>query len=179
MVVKDCFECYGMGKVKVGEKECFVCEGWGYVLVDFKIGDKFKGYRNLDYFGVEDEVDEIFCFECYGKGIVLVYDICLICGGIGKVLVCDICGKIKGFWELGMEIMWVCFDCLRKYKVVYIFDKICDYEDVEVGSLYKGMIDRVECFGVFVKFNLYVMGFIKRKDFFGGREYKFGDEIVV
>ncbi len=29
MVVKDCPECHGTGKVKVGEKECPVCEGWG------------------------------------------------------------------------------------------------------------------------------------------------------
>lgn len=68
MVVKDCPECHGTGKVKVGEKECPVCEGWGgYVPADFKIGDKLKGYRNLDHLGVEDEVDEIPCLSAMGR----------------------------------------------------------------------------------------------------------------
>lgn len=84
MVVKDCPECHGTGKVKVGEKECPVCEGWGYVPADFKIGDKLKGYRNLDHLGVEDEVDEIPCPECHGKGTVPVYDTCPTCGELGK-----------------------------------------------------------------------------------------------
>ncbi|ASJ05750.1 DHH family phosphoesterase [Thermococcus barossii] len=179
MVVKDCPECHGTGKVKVGEKECPVCEGWGYVPADFKIGDKLKGYRNLDYIGVEDEVDEIPCPECHGKGVVPVYDTCPTCGGTGRVLACDICGRVKEPWEPGMETTWVCPDCMRKYKVVYVLDKTCDIEDIEVGNVYKGTIDRVERFGVFVRLNPHVRGLIRRKDLLGGREYRPGDEILA
>lgn len=179
MVVKECPECHGTGKIKSGEKECEVCNGWGYVPADFKLGDKLKGYRNLDYFGVEEEVDEIPCPECHGKGVVPVYDTCPTCGGTGRVLACDICGRIKESWEPGMETSWVCSECERKYKVVYILDKTCDYEDVEVGKVYKGAIDRVERFGVFVSLNPHVTGLIKKKDLLGRREYKPGEEILV
>lgn len=179
MAVKDCPECHGSGKIKNGEKECEVCNGWGYVSADFKLEDKLKGYRNLDYFGVEDEVDEIPCPECHGKGTVPVYDTCPTCGGTGRVLVCDICGKVKEPWEPGMETSWVCSECERKYKVVYVLDKTCDYEDVEIGKVYKGVIDRVERFGVFVRLNPHVVGLIKRKDLLGKREYTPGEEILV
>ncbi|KPU62800.1 multidrug transporter [Thermococcus sp. EP1] len=179
MVVKDCPECYGSGKVKSGEKECEICNGWGYVSADFKVGDKLKGYRNLEYFGVEDEVDEIPCPECHGKGVVPVYDTCPTCGGTGRVLACDICGKIKEPWEPGMESSWVCSECERRYKVVYILDKTCDYEDVEVGKVYKGVIERVERFGVFVGLNPHITGLIKKKDLLGRREYKPGEEILT
>ena len=179
MVVKECPECHGTGKIKSGEKECEVCNGWGYVPADFKLGDKLKGYRNLDYFGVEEEVDEIPCPECHGKGVVPVYDTCPTCGGTGRVLACDICGRIKESWEPGMETSWVCSECERKYKVVYILDKTCDYEDVEVGKVYKGAIDRVERFGAFVSLNPHVTGLIKKKDLLGRREYKPGEEILV
>ena len=179
MVVKECPECHGTGKIKSGEKECEVCNGWGYVPADFKLGDKLKGYRNLDYFGVEEEVDEIPCPECHGKGVVPVYDTCPTCGGTGRVLACDICGRIKESWEPGMETSWVCSECERKYKVVYILDKTCDYEDVEVGKVYKGAIDRVERFGAFVSLNPHVTGLIKKRDLLGRREYKPGEEILV
>jgi len=179
MVVKECPECHGTGKIKSGEKECEVCNGWGYVPADFKLGDKLKGYRNLDYFGVEEEVDEIPCPECHGKGVVPVYDTCPTCGGTGRVLACDICGRIKESWEPGMETSWVCSECERRYKVVYILDKTCDYEDVEVGKVYKGAIDRVERFGAFVSLNPHVTGLIKKKDLLGRREYKPGEEILV
>jgi len=179
MVVKECPECHGTGKIKSGEKECEVCNGWGYVPADFKLGDKLKGYRNLDYFGVEEEVDEIPCPECHGKGVVPVYDTCPTCGGTGRVLACDICGRIKESWEPGMETSWVCSECERKYKVVYILDKTCDYEDVEVGKVYKGAIDRVERFGAFVSLNPHVTGLIKKKDLLGRRGYKPGEEILV
>ncbi|WP_324734832.1 DHH family phosphoesterase [Thermococcus sp. SY098] len=179
MAVKDCPECHGTGKVKVGEKECEVCNGWGYVPADFKLGEHLKGYKNLDYFGVDEEVDEIPCPECHGKGVVPVYDTCPTCGGTGRVLACDICGKVKEPWEPGMETTWVCPECERKFKIVYILDKTCDYEDVEIGRIYKGVIDRVERFGVFVKLNPHVVGLIKRKDLLGGKEYKPGMEILV
>lgn len=179
MAVKDCPECHGSGKVKSGEKECEVCNGWGYVPADFKLGDKLKGYRNLDYFGVEEEVEEIPCPECHEKGVVPVYDTCPTCGGTGRVLACDICGKIKEPWEPGMETSWVCPECERKYKVVYVLDKTCDYEDVEIGKIYKGVIERVERFGVFVKLNPHVTGLIKRKDLLGKKEYTPGEEILV
>ncbi|WP_048149209.1 DHH family phosphoesterase [Palaeococcus ferrophilus] len=179
MVVKDCPECHGTGKVKAGEEKCKVCDGWGYVPADFKLDKQLKGYRNLDYFGVDEEVDEIPCPECHGKGVVPVYDTCPTCGGSGRVLACDICGKVKGPWEPGMETTWVCPDCERKYKVVYVLDNTCDYEDVEVGNVYKGTIDRVERFGVFVNLNKHVRGLVKRKDLLGGREYKPGEPMLV
>ncbi|AFK22255.1 DHH family phosphoesterase [Pyrococcus sp. ST04] len=179
MAVRDCPECHGTGKVKVGEKECPVCHGWGYVPADFKLGDHLKGYRNLENFGVDEEVDEIPCPECHGKGVVPVYDTCPTCGGTGKVLVCDICGRVKGPWEPGMETTWVCPECERKFKVVYVLDNACDYEDVEIGSYYKGIIDRVERFGVFVRLNKHVLGLIKKKDLLGKRQYVPGQEIIV
>lgn len=179
MVVKDCPECHGSGKVKVGEEECKVCDGWGYVPADFKLDKHLKGYKNLDYFGVDEEVDEIPCPECHGKGVVPVYDACPTCGGTGRVLACDICGKVKEPWEPGMDTTWVCPECERKFKVVYILDKTCDYEDVEIGKVYKGTIDRVERFGIFVKLNPHVTGLIKKKDLLGGKEYKVGDIILV
>lgn len=62
---------------------------------------------------------------------------------------------------------------MRKYKVVYVLDKTCDVEDIEVGNVYKGTIDRVERFGVFVKLNPHVRGgLIRKKDLLGGRKYK-------
>ncbi len=179
MVVKDCPECHGSGKVKVGEEECKVCDGWGYVPADFKLDKHLKGYKNLDYFGVDEEVDEIPCPECHGKGVVPVYDACPTCGGTGRVLACDICGRVKEPWEPGMDTTWVCPECERKFKVVYILDKTCDYEDVEIGKVYKGTIDRVERFGIFVKLNPHVTGLIKKKDLLGGKEYKVGDTILV
>lgn len=179
MAVKDCPECQGSGKVRAGEEECKVCDGWGYVPADFKLDKHLKGYRNLDYFGVDEEVDEIPCPECHGKGVVPVYDACPTCGGSGRVLACDICGKVKEPWEPGMDTAWVCQECERKFKVVYILDKTCDYEDVEIGKVYKGTIERVERFGIFVKLNPHVTGLIKKKDLLGGKEYKVGDIILV
>ncbi|AIF68889.1 multidrug transporter [Palaeococcus pacificus DY20341] len=179
MVVKECPECHGSGKIKTGEEECKVCEGWGYVPADFKLDKQLKGYRNLDYFGVDDEVDEIPCPECHGKGTVPVYSDCPTCGGTGRVLACDVCGKVKEAWEPGMETTWICPECERKFKIVYVLDNTCDYEDVEVGNAYKGIIDRVERFGVFVKLNKHVVGLVKRKDLLGGKEYKPGEEILV
>ncbi|AEH25462.1 DHH family phosphoesterase [Pyrococcus yayanosii] len=179
MAVKDCPECDGAGKIKVGEKECEVCGGWGYVPADFKLSEHLKGYRNLEHFGVDEQVDEIPCPECHGKGVVPVYDTCPTCGGTGKVLACDICGRVKEPWEPGMETTWVCPECERKFKVVYVLDNACDYEDVEIGSYYKGIIDRVERFGVFVRLNKHVLGLIKKKDLLGKREYVPGQEIIV
>ncbi|WP_456321183.1 OB-fold nucleic acid binding domain-containing protein [Palaeococcus sp. (in: euryarchaeotes)] len=178
MVVKECPECHGSGKVKIGEKECEVCNGWGYVPADFKLDKQLRGYKNLDYFGVDEEVDEIPCPECHGKGTVPVYGDCPMCGGTGRVLACDICGKVKGSWEPGMESTWICPECERKFKIVYILDNTCDYEDVEVGNAYKGSVERVERFGVFVRLNKHVVGLIKRKDLLK-KDYSVGDEIVV
>ncbi len=179
MAIKECPECHGTGKVMVGEKKCPVCEGWGYVPAEFKVGEKLKGYRNLDYIGVEDEVDEIPCPECHGKGSVPVYGTCPTCGGTGRVLVCDICGRVKEPWEPGMETTWVCPDCMKKYRVVYVLDKTCDYEDVEVGNVYLGTVERAERFGVFVKLNPHITGLVRKKNLLGGREYKPGSEILV
>lgn len=122
------------------------------------------------------------CTYCYGSGKIISQgklNFCNKCGGNGKILVCDICGKVKQLCEQRMYTTWVCQECERKFNIVFILDKICDYEDVEIGKVYKGIIERVERFGIFVKLNPHVIGLINKRNMLPGKQYKVGDIVFV
>ena len=65
----------------------------------------------------------------------------------------------------------------NKTKITKVFelDPLCEMGDLEVNSIYKGKISRVEKYGVFVSLNNQVWGLMRT----GNPNYSVGDEIFV
>lgn len=62
-----------------------------------------------------------------------------------------------------------------KITKVFELDPLCEMSDLEVNSIYKGKISRVEKYGVFVSLNNQVWGLMRT----GNPNYSVGDEIFV
>ena len=62
-----------------------------------------------------------------------------------------------------------------------MLDRLCGIGDVEVGKLYKGVVSRIERYGIFVSLNEQTRGLLKAQDIVGKRpnDFKIGDEIIV
>ncbi|MBE2900592.1 hypothetical protein DNK57_07295 [Methanothermobacter thermautotrophicus] len=167
-MIQSCSECKGKGYRVKSYKICSACHGTGFRSTE-DIKDHFKGVSNSarQRFDLEDS-HEVPCDVCRGKGEVEVRETCPTCKGKGEVNICPSCGRmIKGRDEY-------CPDCQKKEKV-YILHPACTMDDLEVGSIYRGRITRVEKYGVFVSLNSHVWG-LMRGVF---PDYKVGDEIFV
>jgi len=167
-MIQSCSECKGKGYRVKSYKICSACHGTGYRSTE-DIKDHFKGVSNSarQRFDLE-ESHEVPCEVCRGKGEVEVREQCPACGGKGEVNICPSCGKkLEGKEEY-------CPDCQEKEKV-YVLHPACTMDDLEVGSIYRGKITRIERYGVFVSLNSHVWGLMRGLF----PDYKVGDEIFV
>ncbi|MDI6702190.1 DHH family phosphoesterase [Methanothermobacter wolfeii] len=167
-MIQSCSECKGKGYRVKSYKICSACHGTGYRSTE-DIKDHFKGVSNSarQRFDLE-ESHEVPCEVCRGKGEVEVREQCPACGGRGEVNICPSCGKkLEGKEEY-------CPDCQEKEKV-YVLHPACTMDDLEVGSIYRGKITRIERYGVFVSLNSHVWGLMRGLF----PDYKVGDEIFV
>ncbi len=167
-MIQSCSECKGKGYRVKSYKICSACHGTGYRSTE-DIKDHFKGVSNSarQRFDLE-ESHEVPCEVCRGKGEVEVREQCLACGGRGEVNICPSCGKkLEGKEEY-------CPDCQEKEKV-YVLHPACTMDDLEVGSIYRVKITRIERYGVFVSLNSHVWGLMRGLF----PDYKVGDEIFV
>ncbi|MDI6842151.1 MAG: DHH family phosphoesterase [Methanothermobacter wolfeii] len=167
-MIQSCSECKGKGYRVKSYKICSACHGTGYRSTE-DIKDHFKGVSNSarQRFDLE-ESHEVPCEVCRGKGEVEVREQCPACGGRGEVNICPSCGKkLEGKEEY-------CPDCREKEKV-YVLHPACTMDDLEVGSIYRGKITRIERYGVFVSLNSHVWGLMRGLF----PDYKVGDEIFV
>lgn len=192
---KSCPKCKGTGSIILDTKICNTCDGTGFKDT-FEMKDHFKGINDNAKAKFDLEADqEVPCESCKGKGTIDIFEDCPECNGTGEINVCKTCGKVIN------EKYDYCRDCHLKYKeekmkkeetheskdykkpesnisgqmIVYELDELCEMGDLEVNSIYKGKVTRVERYGVFVSLNNQVWGLMRLKN----PHNKVGDNIFV
>lgn len=192
---KSCPKCKGTGSILIDTKICNSCDGTGFEDT-FEMKDHFKGINNNAKAKFDLEADqEVPCESCKGKGTIDIFEDCSDCNGTGEINVCKTCGKVIN------EKYDYCRDCHLKYKeekmkkeetqhskdykkpesningeiIVYELDELCEMGDLEINSIYKGKVTRVERYGVFVSLNNQVWGLMRLKN----PHNKVGDNIFV
>ncbi len=165
---KNCIDCKGKGYQIKDYIECESCKGTG-LEEPLEIKDHFKGISNQARQKFDlDEDQDVPCEKCKGKGEIEMTEPCPICEGKGEINVCTACGKlIQGRADY-------CEQCQRK-ELVYVLHPACEMSDLEVGSIYKGRVSRVENYGIFVSLNNQVWGLMRT----GKPKHKVGDDILV
>lgn len=165
---KNCIECKGKGYQIQDYIECESCKGTG-LEEPLEIKDHFKGISNQarQKFDLDKDQD-VPCKKCKGKGEIEITEPCPTCEGKGEVNVCTACGKlIQGRADY-------CEQCQQK-ELVYVLHPSCEMSDLEVGSIYKGRVSRVENYGAFVSLNNQVWGLMRT----GKPNHKVRDDILV
>ncbi|WP_297980732.1 DHH family phosphoesterase [uncultured Methanobrevibacter sp.] len=193
---KTCPKCKGAGSIPVDTKTCEACDGIGYIDT-FEMKGHFKGVNNNARARFDLDADQdIPCEACDGKGTVDVLEECSHCGGTGEITVCNTCGKEINSNE---EYCKECYEKEQEEKVrrlkeklekpqavkvesniegkeiVYELDGLCDMSDLEINSLYRGKVTRVERYGIFVSLNNQVWGLMRTRN----SHSKVGDYIIV
>lgn len=193
---EGCPKCNGTGLVAVDTKICDACDGTGYEDT-FEMKNHFKGVTSNARAKFDLDADQdIPCEVCNGKGVVDVFEDCPYCKGTGQINVCNSCGKAipddKDYCdecnekqlEEKMNKVKERLENPKKLKVesdiegkeiVYELDGLCDMSDLEINSLYKGKVTRVERYGVFVSLNNQVWGLMRTSN----PHNKVGDTLFV
>ncbi len=188
---KACPNCKGTGSIVTDTKVCEACDGTGYEEDSFEMKNHFKGVNSKASAKFDlDSNQDVPCEACKGKGTVDVTEECLRCHGSGEINVCSECGKEL---EEGKNY---CDDCRGKLKelkksrktiktkvesdisgkqIIYELDGLCEMSDLEMGSIYKGKVTKIERFGVFVSLNNQVWGLIRTRN----SRNKVGDTVFV
>ena len=188
---KTCPKCKGTGSFIVDTKECEVCGGTGYEDNSFEMKGHFKGVNSKAAAKFDLDADQdVPCEACKGKGTVDIQEECPKCHGSGEINVCGECGVEI---EEGENY---CDDCKAKFKqekktrtktkvkvesdisgkeIVYELDGLCDINDLELNSIYKGRVTKIERFGIFISLNNQVWGLMRVRN----SRYKVGDTIFA
>ncbi len=188
---KTCPKCKGTGSFIVDTKECEVCGGTGYEDNSFEMKGHFKGVNSKAAAKFDLDADQdVPCEACKGKGTVDILEECPKCHGTGEINVCGECGVEI---EEGENY---CDDCKAKFKeekktrtktkvkvesdisgkeIVYELDGLCDINDLELNSIYKGRVTKIERFGIFISLNNQVWGLMRVRN----SRYKVGDTIFA
>ena len=188
---KTCPKCKGTGSFIVDTKECEVCGGTGYEDNSFEMKGHFKGVNSKAAAKFDLDADQdVPCEACKGKGTVDILEECPKCHGTGEINVCGECGVEI---EEGENY---CDDCKAKFKeekktrtktkvkvesdisgkeIVYELDGLCDINDLELNSIYKGRVTKIERFGIFISLNNQVWGLMRVRN----SNYKVGDTIFA
>ena len=119
----------------------------------------------------------------------------MIAGLIGGTVVGDPEAKVNNFAKIE-EGKNYCDDCKAKFKqekktrtktkvkvesdisgkeIVYELDGLCDINDLELNSIYKGRVTKIERFGIFISLNNQVWGLMRVRN----SSYKVGDTIFA
>ena len=193
---KACPKCNGTGSVVVDTKICENCDGTGYVDT-FEMKNHFKGVNSNARAKFDLDADQdVPCEACDGKGMVDVLEDCSYCNGTGEITVCNDCGKRidsdKNYCdecaekqeeekmkkqaerEKNPEKLVVESDISGK-EIVYELDGLCEMSDLELNSIYRGKVTRVERYGLFVSLNNQVWGLMRTRN----SSNKVGDYVFV
>ena len=193
---KACPKCGGTGSIVIDTKICENCDGTGYVDT-FEVKNHFKGVNTNARAKFDLDADQdVPCEACDGKGTVEVMEDCPYCNGTGEITVCNDCGKIidsdKSYCdecfqkqeeekmkrqmerEKNPEKVVVESDISGK-EIVYELDGLCEMSDLEINSIYRGKVTRVERYGLFVSLNNQVWGLMRTRN----SQNKVGDYVFV
>ena len=193
---KACPKCGGTGSIVIDTKICENCDGTGYVDT-FEVKNHFKGVNTNARAKFDLDADQdVPCEACDGKGTVEVMEDCPYCNGTGEITVCNDCGKIidsdKSYCdecfqkqeeekmkrqmerEKNPEKVVVESDISGK-EIVYELDGLCEMSDLEINSIYRGKVTRVERYGLFVSLNNQVWGLMRTRN----SQNKVGDYVFI
>ena len=193
---KVCPKCNGTGSIVVDTKICENCDGTGYVDT-FEMKSHFKGVNSNARAKFDLDADQdVPCEVCDGKGMVDVLEDCSYCNGTGEITVCNDCGK-----RIDSDKNY-CDECAEKQEaekikkqlereknpekivvesdisgkeIVYELDGLCEMSDLELNSIYRGKVTRVERYGLFVSLNNQVWGLMRTRN----SSNKVGDYVFV